>query len=74
MTGSSEKPIPTLTAGGVSQYPVSDCEQQSGPTSPVHLEEEGEVSDQETGTGIWSTHIRGTNLPGNCKGVRSFMG
>ena len=37
------------TAGVASQYPYSDHEQQIDLTYPVYPEEEGEVSDRETG-------------------------
>ena len=47
----SDKPPPsTSSAGAASQYTDYDFDQQSDPTCHVHLIEEGEISDEETGT------------------------
>ena len=48
VTDTNDIPLPTSTAGATSQY--QDSELEADPTSLVHpLEEEGEVSEQETG-------------------------
>ena len=48
----NDKPLPSTSSGSAAaQYIDYDFDQQSDPTSTVHpLEEEGEVSDQETST------------------------
>ena len=52
VTHVSDKPLPSTSfACAASQYTDHGFDQQSDPTSPVHpIGEEGEVSNEETGT------------------------